>query len=199
MTNANLFAQHRPHNLGLAVVRNAADGICPNYHDYFGSWFRPSAHACENLSVTPKFRPDSGAAGSGSGLNVSSGLKARQASTRRQYGGVSIVGLQRAPSAVRARAGGLSSRDTATACVFAAPVVSPSTNNRRHLSSGCASPRRCSVIHRHAPGVEIHPFAVHIDGGYTVTAGTTGQNLKDGPNFGLGLTWFSHVGAAGGH
>jgi len=35
-----------------------------------------------------------------------------------------------------------------------------------------------------------HPFAVHIDGGYTVTAGTTGQNLKDGPNFGLGLTWF---------
>jgi hypothetical protein len=38
--------------------------------------------------------------------------------------------------------------------------------------------------------LKYHPFAVHIDGGYTVAAGTTGQYLEDGPNFGVGLTWF---------
>jgi hypothetical protein len=34
------------------------------------------------------------------------------------------------------------------------------------------------------------PLTVHIDGGYTVTAGTTNQYLDDGPNFGFGISWF---------
>ena len=34
------------------------------------------------------------------------------------------------------------------------------------------------------------PLAVHIDGGYTVTAGTTKQYFDDGANVGFGLTWF---------
>jgi len=39
------------------------------------------------------------------------------------------------------------------------------------------------------PELKYHPFAVHIDGGYTLTSGATGQSLDDGPNYGLGLTW----------
>jgi len=35
-----------------------------------------------------------------------------------------------------------------------------------------------------------HPLTAHIDGGYTVTAGTTKQYFDDGSNFGFGLTWF---------
>ena len=74
---------------------------------------------------------------------------------------------------------------------FAAPVVSPSTNNPPPSPPPVAP---APVVARYSPpprpALRYHPFAVHIDGGYTVTAGTTGQNLKDGPNFGLGLTWF---------
>ncbi|MDB6085329.1 MAG: hypothetical protein JWN43_3210 [Gammaproteobacteria bacterium] len=40
------------------------------------------------------------------------------------------------------------------------------------------------------PELKYHPFAAQIDGGYTITSGATGQNLEDGPNFGLGLSWF---------
>jgi len=74
---------------------------------------------------------------------------------------------------------------------FAAPVVSPSTNNPPPSPPPVAP---APVVARYSPpprpALRYHPFAVHIDGGYTVTAGTTGQNLEDGPNFGLGLTWF---------
>jgi opacity protein-like surface antigen len=43
-----------------------------------------------------------------------------------------------------------------------------------------------------APSAELkyHPFAVQIDAGYSVTAGTTRQYLDDGPNVGFGFTWF---------
>jgi hypothetical protein len=40
------------------------------------------------------------------------------------------------------------------------------------------------------PELKYHPFAVQIDGGYTVASGVTGQNLENGPNVGLGLSWF---------
>jgi opacity protein-like surface antigen len=39
------------------------------------------------------------------------------------------------------------------------------------------------------PELKYHPLQVHIDGGYSVTAGSTNQTLNDGPNAGLGLTW----------
>jgi Outer membrane protein beta-barrel domain len=35
-----------------------------------------------------------------------------------------------------------------------------------------------------------HPFEFQIDGGYTVTAGTTDQYLDGGSNAGVGFTWF---------
>ena len=37
---------------------------------------------------------------------------------------------------------------------------------------------------------KFRPLSVSIDGGYTITSGTTGQFLDNGGNFGLGLTWF---------
>ena len=40
------------------------------------------------------------------------------------------------------------------------------------------------------PELKYHPFAVQIDGGYTVTTGATSQDLDGGGNAGLGLTWF---------
>jgi hypothetical protein len=40
------------------------------------------------------------------------------------------------------------------------------------------------------PELKYHPFTVQIDGGYSVTSGATSQNLEDGANAGLGLTWF---------
>jgi opacity protein-like surface antigen len=48
------------------------------------------------------------------------------------------------------------------------------------------------VEHYTVPGPELkyHPFEVHIDGGYSVTTGTTNQNFENGSNAGLGFTWF---------
>jgi opacity protein-like surface antigen len=40
-----------------------------------------------------------------------------------------------------------------------------------------------------APELKYHALSVQIDGGYSVTAGTTHTNLDDGPNAGFGLTW----------
>ena len=40
------------------------------------------------------------------------------------------------------------------------------------------------------PELKYHPFAMQIDGGYSVTTGATSQNLDDGPNVGLGFSWF---------
>jgi len=40
------------------------------------------------------------------------------------------------------------------------------------------------------PALKYHPFAVQIDGGYTLTSGATSQDIQDGSNVGLGLTWF---------
>src|SRR6266446_3759259 len=69
---------------------------------------------------------------------------------------------------------------------FAAPVAAPPAN------SPPPPPPRVVVRNSPPPRPELryHPFAVHIYGGYTVAAGTTGQYLEDGPNFGVGLTWF---------
>jgi hypothetical protein len=41
-----------------------------------------------------------------------------------------------------------------------------------------------------APELRYRPFTAHIDGGYTIAAGTTDQYLNDGPNVGLGFSWF---------
>ncbi len=49
-----------------------------------------------------------------------------------------------------------------------------------------------SISYVYAPGPELkyEPIAVQIEGGYTVAAGTTGSYLNDGPNVGVGLTWY---------
>ncbi len=41
-----------------------------------------------------------------------------------------------------------------------------------------------------APELKYHPFAMQIDGGYSMATGTTNQTLAGGPNAGLGFTWF---------
>ncbi len=41
-----------------------------------------------------------------------------------------------------------------------------------------------------APTIKYQPIEFQIDGGYSVASGTTGDDLEDGPNAGLGLTWF---------
>jgi hypothetical protein len=48
------------------------------------------------------------------------------------------------------------------------------------------------VEHASRPGAEpkYHPLSVQIEGGYSVTTGTTNQYLNGGSNVGLGLTWF---------
>jgi len=40
------------------------------------------------------------------------------------------------------------------------------------------------------PELKYHPFAVQLDGGYSIPSGTTDQYLDGGANAGLGLTWF---------
>jgi Outer membrane protein beta-barrel domain len=40
------------------------------------------------------------------------------------------------------------------------------------------------------PELVYRPFHVAIEGGYTATAGSTGDNLDDGGNVGLGVSWF---------
>src|SRR5258708_22276854 len=144
----------------------------------------------ENLSVTPKFG------------QTQEQLAADRAECRlwakgqtgfdpTQYGG----GVGRSDYAVRRQQYGRA----LAACLeghgynvhFAAPVNAPPTSSPPPPppSPAAATP----VLVRNSPPrpeLKYHPFAFHIDGGYTVTAGTTGQYLEDGPNFGLGLTWF---------
>jgi opacity protein-like surface antigen len=43
---------------------------------------------------------------------------------------------------------------------------------------------------REMPALRYHPFAFGIEGGYSLTTGTTNHYLDDGPNVGFGLTWF---------
>jgi hypothetical protein len=40
------------------------------------------------------------------------------------------------------------------------------------------------------PELAYRPFHVAIEGGYTATAGSTGNNLDDGSNVGVGVSWF---------
>jgi hypothetical protein len=40
------------------------------------------------------------------------------------------------------------------------------------------------------PELKYHPFTFEINGGYTLTTGTTSQDIDGGGNAGLGLTWF---------
>jgi hypothetical protein len=73
---------------------------------------------------------------------------------------------------------------------FAAPVTAPPTNGPPPSPPPITAP---PVLVRYSPPrpeLKYHPFAFHIDGGYSVAAGTTSQNLEGGPNYGLGLTWF---------
>jgi opacity protein-like surface antigen len=41
-----------------------------------------------------------------------------------------------------------------------------------------------------SPALKYRPFQVHIDGGYSITTGTTKQDFDGGGNAGLGFTWF---------
>lgn len=74
---------------------------------------------------------------------------------------------------------------------FTAPVVAPPTY------SPPPSPQRPVAVapvvrYPPPPGPELkyRPFAVQIDGGYSLTNGATSQNIEGGPNYGLGLSWF---------
>jgi len=72
---------------------------------------------------------------------------------------------------------------------FAAPAIAPPSYNPPPPPA--AAP---PVVARYSPPprpeLKYHPFAVHIDGGYSVTTGATRQDVEGGTNAGLGLTWF---------
>jgi hypothetical protein len=75
---------------------------------------------------------------------------------------------------------------------FTAPITAPPTNSpppSPHAPVG-APPVLVRDWSPPPPELKYHPFAVQIDGGYTVTSGTTGHNLDGGSNVGLGLSWF---------
>jgi hypothetical protein len=71
---------------------------------------------------------------------------------------------------------------------FAAPAIAQPTYNPP------PPPLPPPFVVRNAPPprpeLKYHPFAVQIDGGYTVTTGATSQDIDGGANAGLGLTWF---------
>jgi Outer membrane protein beta-barrel domain len=73
---------------------------------------------------------------------------------------------------------------------FAAPITAPPAY------SPPPPPPPVALTHVHVrdysrpPELKYHPFAVQIDGGYTATTGTAGDNLDGGSNVGLGLSWF---------
>jgi opacity protein-like surface antigen len=75
---------------------------------------------------------------------------------------------------------------------FAAPITAPPTYN----PPPPPPPPPVAATHVHVvdysrpPELKYHPFAVQIDGGYTATTGTAGDNLDGGSNVGLGLSWF---------
>jgi opacity protein-like surface antigen len=64
-----------------------------------------------------------------------------------------------------------------------APVVTPPPPPRY------ATPVAVTPVASPAPELKYHPLQVQIEGGYSLTAGTTSSSLDDGPNVGLGLTW----------
>jgi opacity protein-like surface antigen len=53
-----------------------------------------------------------------------------------------------------------------------------------------ATPLRLEHYAAPSPALKYRPFQVHIDGGYSVTTGTTKENFDGGGNAGLGFTWF---------
>jgi hypothetical protein len=74
---------------------------------------------------------------------------------------------------------------------FAAPAIAPPTYNP---PAPPPAPLPPPYVARYSPPprpeLKYHPFAVQIDGGYTVTTGATSQDLDGGGNAGLGFTWF---------
>jgi opacity protein-like surface antigen len=138
----------------------------------------------ENLSVTPKFGQTQEQLASDR-AECQSWAKAQTGFDPTQYGGG--VG----PSDYNSRRQQYGR--ALAACLeghgynvhFAAPVTASPTYS--------PPPRAATPLVRYSPpGPELkyHPFAFHIDGGYTVTTGATSQILEDGPNYGLGLSWF---------
>ena len=74
---------------------------------------------------------------------------------------------------------------------FAAPITAPPTYSPRPSPPApVAAPPALVRYTPPRPELKYHPFAAHIDGGYSLTTGPTNQNLEDGPTYGLGLTWF---------
>jgi opacity protein-like surface antigen len=71
---------------------------------------------------------------------------------------------------------------------FAAPVNAPPTSPPPPPAAVAAAP----VVRYSPPRPELryHPFAVQIDGGYSIPSGTASQYIEGGPNYGLGLSWF---------
>jgi hypothetical protein len=71
---------------------------------------------------------------------------------------------------------------------FAAPAIAPPS------PPPSRPPVTATPVVRYTPPprpeLKYHPFSMHIDGGYTATAGATSQDLEGGPNGGLGFTWF---------
>jgi hypothetical protein len=71
---------------------------------------------------------------------------------------------------------------------FAAPITAPI--NSPPPPPPVAATHLHVVDYSRPPELKYHPFTVQIDGGYTATTGTVGDNLDGGSNAGLGLSWF---------
>jgi len=72
---------------------------------------------------------------------------------------------------------------------YASPTAAPPAPPAYPLPPP-ATPLRVEHYAAPYPELKYHPFQVHIDGGYSVTTGTTNQNFDNGWNAGLGFTWF---------
>jgi Outer membrane protein beta-barrel domain len=72
---------------------------------------------------------------------------------------------------------------------FVAPVIAPPTYSAPPPPI-TAPPILARNSRPPRPELKYHPFALQIDGGYSVTTGETSQNIDGGGNVGLGLSWF---------
>jgi hypothetical protein len=71
---------------------------------------------------------------------------------------------------------------------FAAPAMAPPAYSPPPPPVTAPPVARYSPPPR--PELKYHPFAMQIDGGYSVTTGATSQDLDGGANAGLGFSWF---------
>ncbi|MBV8975477.1 MAG: hypothetical protein JOY74_10165 [Sinobacteraceae bacterium] len=71
------------------------------------------------------------------------------------------------------------------------PAYTPPPANQPYRSPSAASSTTHTANHSQQQGIRYHPWRVQIEGGYTITQGSSVKTLlNDGGSAGLGITWF---------